>query len=59
MSKKYDVYGIGNALVDLEFKVNDQFLYDHKVQKGLMTLVDEDTQFRLIGAIDSGDLNLL
>lgn len=57
MSKKYDVYGIGNALVDLEFQVNDQFLYDHKVQKGLMTLVDEDTQFRLIGAIDNGDLN--
>ncbi|MCO6358377.1 adenosine kinase [Roseivirga pacifica] len=50
--KKYDVYGIGNALVDLELKVNDQFLYDHKVQKGLMTLVDEDTQFRLIGAIN-------
>lgn len=56
MSKKYDVYGIGNALVDLEFKVNDQFLYDHKVQKGLMTLVDEDTQFRLIGAIEGQDL---
>ena len=57
MSKKYDVYGIGNALVDLEFKVSDQFLYDHKVQKGLMTLVDEDTQFRLIGAIDHDDLD--
>lgn len=57
MSKKYDVYGIGNALVDLEFKVSDQFLYDHKVQKGLMTLVDEDTQFRLIGAIEHDDLN--
>lgn len=57
MSKKYDVYGIGNALVDLEFKVSDKFLYDHKVQKGLMTLVDEDTQFRLIGAIEHDDLN--
>lgn len=52
MKKKYDVYGIGNALVDLELKVNDQFLYDHNVKKGLMTLVDEDTQFRLIGAIE-------
>lgn len=51
MKKKYDVYGIGNALVDLELKVNDQFLYDHDVKKGLMTLVDEDTQYRLIGAI--------
>lgn len=57
MSKKYDVYGIGNALVDLEFKVSDKFLYDHKVQKGLMTLVDEATQFRLIGAIEHTDLN--
>lgn len=56
MSKKYDVYGVGNALVDLEFKVSDQFLYDHKVKKGLMTLVNEDTQYRLIGAIDDGDL---
>ncbi len=56
MRKKYDVYGLGNALVDLEFKVNDQFLYDHKVKKGLMTLVDEDTQFRLINAINQKDL---
>ncbi len=55
MKKKYDVYGIGNALVDLEFKVNEQFLYDHKVEKGVMTLVDEDTQFRLINAINSED----
>ncbi|MEC7755046.1 adenosine kinase [Roseivirga sp. UBA1976] len=56
MSKKYDVYGLGNALVDLEFQVNDQFLYDHKVKKGLMTLVDEATQFRLINAINQNDL---
>lgn len=56
MKKKYDVYGIGNALVDLEFKVDHQFLYDHKVDKGVMTLVDEATQFRLIGAIDQGKM---
>lgn len=49
---KYDVYGIGNALVDLVFEVNDQFLKDHKVEKGLMTLVEEDDQNRLIQAID-------
>ncbi len=52
MSKKYNVYGIGNALVDLEFKVSKDFLEEHEVQKGLMTLVDEETQHRLIGAID-------
>lgn len=50
--KKYHVYGIGNALVDLEFKVSEEFIKEHEVQKGLMTLVDEETQERLIGAIN-------
>ena len=36
MKKKYDVYGIGNALVDLEFTVSEEFLKIHEVQKGLM-----------------------
>lgn len=55
MSKKFNVYGIGNALVDLEFTVSPEFLEEHEVKKGLMTLVDEDTQHRLIGAIDHND----
>lgn len=53
MNKKYNVYGIGNALVDLEFKVTEEFLQTHEVQKGLMTLVDEETQSRLIREIDT------
>lgn len=52
MQKKYNVYGIGNALVDLEFKVTHRFLEKHNVKKGLMTLVDEETQFNLIDDID-------
>lgn len=55
MSKKYNVYGIGNALVDLEFKVDPDFLEEHEVKKGLMTLVDEETQHRLISAINHND----
>jgi len=31
--KKYNVYGIGNAVVDLEFEVTDEFLEKHDVQK--------------------------
>lgn len=50
--KKYNVYGIGNALVDLEFKVDQQFLEVHGVKKGLMTLVDADTQYKLMKSID-------
>ncbi len=45
---QYDVYGVGNALVDMEFEVTPDFLQEMNVQKGLMTLVDEDRQKDLI-----------
>ncbi|EAZ81198.1 adenosine kinase [Algoriphagus machipongonensis] len=51
--KKYDVTGIGNALVDIEFKVTDQFFADNGVEKGLMTLVDEDRQNELMAVINA------
>jgi sugar/nucleoside kinase (ribokinase family) len=38
---RYDVYAVGNALVDMEFTVDDGFLRTHHVDKGHMTLVDE------------------
>jgi sugar/nucleoside kinase (ribokinase family) len=50
---KYDVYGIGNALVDTEFEVEDSFFATHKVEKGLMTLVDDERQEYLINLINS------
>ena len=46
--KKYDVYGMGNALVDMEFEVPDAFLETMGVEKGFMTLVDEERQFELL-----------
>lgn len=45
---KYNVYGIGNALVDYEFKVKDTDLETLKIDKGLMTLVDEDRQNQIL-----------
>ncbi len=39
---KYHVYGIGNALVDKEFEVSDSFLSQNGIEKGLMTLIEED-----------------
>jgi len=51
-SKKYDVYGMGNALVDLEFQVPDSFFKENDVEKGMMTLVDEARQNFLIAKID-------
>lgn len=46
--KHYDVYGIGNALVDKEFEVDDQFFVDGGIEKGFMTLIDEDKQQALL-----------
>ena len=42
--KKYDIYGIGAAIVDIEVVVSDHFLSKNKVEKGIMTLVDEERQ---------------
>ncbi len=49
---KYDVYGLGNALVDMEFEISDQFLQDNAIDKGIMTLVDENQQHELIEQLD-------
>lgn len=50
MSKKYDVYGIGNALVDYELNVSDDFLSSNEVEKGMMTLVEQERQEQLLNA---------
>ena len=38
---RYDVYGLGHALVDIEYPVDEGFLQRHGIAKGHMTLVDE------------------
>ena len=37
----YDVYGLGNALVDTEYHVSDALLEALGVEKGMMTLIDD------------------
>ena len=51
---KYDVYGIGNALVDMEYEVGVDFLSKLNIEKGLMTLVDENRQAEIIDNLSSG-----
>ena len=52
MDRKYDVYGIGNALVDIVTEVDEAFFLAHEIEKGVMTLVDEKRQHNLTGVID-------
>lgn len=49
--KKYNVYAIGNALVDMEFAIEDGFLQQQSIDKGVMTLVDREQQQSLYEAL--------
>jgi adenosine kinase len=41
MPQKYDVAGLGNAIMDVIAAVDDGFLLRHGIAKGAMTLIDE------------------
>ena len=45
---RYDVYGIGNALVDIEVEATAEELAGLGVEKGLMTLIEPDRQAHLL-----------
>jgi sugar/nucleoside kinase (ribokinase family) len=49
--KKYDVYGIGNALVDIEYHATPQRLAELDIEKGVMTLIDEQRQNSLVAQL--------
>lgn len=49
----YDVYAIGNALVDKEFEVEDSFFAESGIEKGFMTLIEEDKQQQLLDLLSS------
>lgn len=55
---KYDVYGMGNALVDMEFLVDDEFLKSMDIKKGLMMLVDEERQNKLLTHLTHGEMKV-
>ncbi len=48
----YHVYGIGNALVDMEFETNELFLKQKGIEKGLMTLIEKDQQEALLESLE-------
>lgn len=50
--QKFHVYGIGNALVDIDFEVSVETLKRLKIDKGLMTLIDEDMHHLLLEELD-------
>lgn len=48
----HDVYAIGNALVDIQAQVHDDLLTELAVDKGVMTLVDDERQASVLSKFD-------
>lgn len=57
--KKYQIYGIGAALVDTEVVVSDEFLKQNQIEKDVMTLVDEPRQAELLNAFSADKHHLM
>ncbi len=53
----FDVYGIGNALVDIQAQVSDALLEKLGYAKGMMTLVDEPAQQAVLSELDGASIH--
>jgi sugar/nucleoside kinase (ribokinase family) len=50
-ASRYDVIGIGNAIVDVIARTEDDFLVAHGMHKGGMALIDEERAEKIYGAM--------
>jgi sugar/nucleoside kinase (ribokinase family) len=50
---RYDVYGLGNALLDVECEVQPELLVELGIDKGVMTLLDETSQNKILDHLGS------
>lgn len=57
-SKSIDVFGVGNALVDILAFVKDDFIKKHDINRGGMTLVDAQQQGALLHELENTELKL-
>jgi fructokinase len=51
---RFDILGIGNAIVDVVAPTDDAFLSKHDMRKGGMALVDADSAERIYAALPAG-----
>src|SRR5271154_2785241 len=54
MDARFDILGIGNAIVDVVAQADDTFLSRHDMRKGAMTLIDTETADSLYAAMPAG-----
>lgn len=54
----FDVFGVGNALVDTLVFIKDDFLANNSIEKGVMTLVDANSQSSLLTSLEKMEKDL-
>ena len=54
--RQYDVLGLGNAIVDVIARTDDDFLARESLNKGSMTLIDEARAEKLYAAMGAGTI---
>lgn len=54
---KYDVFGVGNALVDIQARISENWLASTGFDKGIMTLVDDAQQQAVLQRLEGVHLN--
>lgn len=57
-NKKFDVFGVGNAIVDILAQVDDAFITDCGLDKGGMTLMETDRQAEILTKLEQQNLKL-
>ena len=53
-STRYDVLGLGNAIVDVIARADDDFLIKHAMRKGSMSLIDETRAAQIYDSMGPG-----
>ncbi|MEM7783883.1 MAG: adenosine kinase [Planctomycetota bacterium] len=56
--KKYDVFGVGNAIVDTLAQVSDEFVSEQGLSKGGMALMDTESQAKILSGLENTHLKL-
>lgn len=56
MSRTFDVYGVGHALVDVQYALTSERLGQLGIRKGVMTLIDQPQQEQLLLALKNETL---
>ena len=52
--QQFDLLGIGNAVVDVLYETDEEFIKNNQLEKGIMTLIDEEKAEKFYSSLKQG-----